>query len=60
MKYVTKSKLDLSKIKSIKLKNNSKFNIETTLRLKKSLFFNPKELMKIQLLFKLKYMVKII
>lgn len=61
LKYVPKSKLDLSNNKSIKLNNNSKFNIETTLRLKKPLFFLSKGINENdQLAFKSKYMIKII
>ena len=61
MKYVPKSKLDLSNNKSIKLHNNNKFNIETTLRLKKPLFFLSKGINENdQLTFKSKYMIKII
>ena len=61
MKYVPKSKLDLSNNKSIKLHNNNKFNIETTLRLKKPLFFLSKGINENdQLAFKSKYMIKII
>ena len=61
LKYVPKSKLDLSNNKSIKLHNNNKFNIETTLRLKKPLFFLSKGINENdQLAFKSKYMIKII
>ena len=61
LKYVPKSKLSFSKIKSIPLKNNNKVNIETTLGLKKPLFFLSKGINEYdQLSFKSKYMVTII
>ena len=61
LKYVPKSKLSFSKIKSIPLKNNNKVNIETTLGLKKPLFFLSKGINEYdQLSFKSKYMITII
>ena len=61
LKYVPKSKLDLSKIKSIPVRYNNKFNIETTLGIKKPLFFLAKGINENeQLSFKSEYMIKII